>query len=142
MMNFSKCMKMVASGVVLAGLSVTPMMAQSGEKPSTGEKPSITGPTNAAASHSWTTDQLVTSTIHEAWVMSGRNEDQFFEMVQALAVMSAQKRGLTLPDNQAAGEKAGAWIKKEAKRDSDQLLYAVVDQAVIKTGVRNAVASK
>ncbi len=136
MMNFSKCMKMLASGVVLAGLSVTPMMAQSGEKPS------ITGPTNAAASHNWTTDQLVTSTIHEAWVMSGRNEDQFFDMVQALALMSAQKRGLTLPDNQAAGEKAGAWIKKEAKRDPDQLLYAVVDKAVIKTGVRNTVASK
>lgn len=135
MMNFSKCMKMLAAGVVLAGLSVTPMMAQSGEKPS------ITGPTDTA-SHSWTTDQLVTSTVHEAWVMSGRNEDQFFDMVQALAVMSAQKRGLTLPDNQAAGEKAGAWIKKEAKRDPDQLLYAVVDKAVIKTGVRNPVASK
>ncbi len=135
-MKFSKCIKVIATGVVLIGLSVAPMMAQSA-----GGKPSITGPADSA-SHSWTTEQLVTSTIHEAWVMSGRNEDQFFDMVQALAVMSAQKRGLTLPDNQAAGEKAGAWIKKEAKRDPDQLLYAVVDKAVIKTGVRNTMASK
>jgi hypothetical protein len=135
MMNFSKCVKAIAAGVVVVGLSVTPMMAQSGEKPS------ITGPADTA-SHSWTPEQVLTCTVHEAWVLSGRNEDQFFDMVQALAAMSAQKRGLTLPDNEAAGEKAGQWIKKEAKRDPDQLLYAVVDKAVVKTGMRTTVASK
>jgi hypothetical protein len=136
MMNFSKCMKIVAAGVVLAGLSVTPVIAQSNES-----KPSITGPTDTTQ-HSWTTEQLLTATVHEAWMLSGRNEDQFFDMVQTLAAMSAQKRGLTLPDNEAAGEKAGQWIKKEAKRDPDQLLYAVVDKAVVKTGMRTTMASK
>ena len=88
------------------------------------------------ASHSWTTEQLVTSTVHEAWVLSGRNEDQFFEMVKELAALSAQKRGLTLPETDASGKKAGDLIKKEARKDPDQLLYAVVDHAVVKTGTK------
>ena len=87
--------------------------------------------------HSWTSEQLVTSTVHEAWILSGRNEDQFFEMVKELAAMSAQKRGLTLPETDAAGAKAGQMIKKEAKKDPDQLLYAVVDHAVMKTGTKS-----
>ena len=69
--------------------------------------------------------------------LSGRNEDQFFEMVKELAAMSAQKRGLTLPETDAAGAKAGQMIKKEAKKDPDQLLYAVVDHAVMKTGTKS-----
>ncbi|WP_446745535.1 hypothetical protein [Silvibacterium acidisoli] len=76
------------------------------------------------------TDQLVTKTVHEAWVASGRNEDKFFDMVQQLANLSAQNRGITLPNTQEAGAKFGAWIKKEARKDPDQLLYAVVDRAV------------
>lgn len=96
------------------------------------------------AAHTWTADQLVTSTVHEAWVMSGRNEGQFFDMVKESAVMSAQKRGLTLPETAESGAKTGAMIKKEARRDPDQLLYAVVDHAVMKAAVKagTATASK
>lgn len=86
--------------------------------------------------HTWTQDQLLTSTVHEAWVLSGRNEDQFFDMVKELAAMSAQKRGLTLPETADAGAKAGQMIKKEARKDPDQLLYAVVDRAVVKTSTK------
>ena len=136
MVNFSKWAQIAVASVVMAGVGSIPMMAQSAESAQ-----SITGPTDTT-SHSWTTDQLVTSTVHEAWVLSGRNEDQFFDMVQTLAALSAQKRGLTMPDDQATGVKAGTWIKKEAKRDPDQLLYAVVDKAVLKVGVRSTVASK
>jgi hypothetical protein len=92
--------------------------------------------------HSWTQDQLLTSTVHEAWVMSGRNEDQFFEMVKELASLSAQKRGLTLLETQEAGEKAGAWIKRQAKRDPDQLLYAIVNKAVVHGGTEAAANQK
>lgn len=91
--------------------------------------------------HPWTTEQLLTSTVHEAWVLSGRNEDQFFEMVKELAAMSAQKRGLVLPETDAAGKKAGDLIKSEAKKDPDQLLYAVVDRAVVKTGKKGPAAA-
>ena len=75
-------------------------------------------------------DQIVTKTVHEAWVASGRNEDKFFAMVQQCAELSAKNRNITLPDTAEAGEKFGTWIKKEARKDPDQLLYAVVDHAV------------
>ncbi len=75
-------------------------------------------------------EQAVTSSVREAWVLGGRTEDGFFQIVKALAELSAQKRGITLPDNQEAGKRAGDWIKKEAKQDPDQLLYVIVDHAV------------
>ena len=78
----------------------------------------------------WPIDQLIPLSVREAWGMSGKNEQTFFAMVKQLAELSAQKRAITLPDDKAAGEKAGEWIKKEAKRDPDQLLYVVVDRAV------------
>ncbi|WP_213807549.1 hypothetical protein [Granulicella sp. dw_53] len=99
------------------------------------EAKSINAPSDGSE-RSWTPDQLVTSTVHEAWVLSGRNEDQFFEMVKELSALSAQKRGLTLPESEEAGVKAGNWIKKEAKKDPDQLLYSVVDKAVMKVGIK------
>ena len=142
--------KSLAASVVMAGVMVAPGVAQSGAVSGTAQAAgttqaaepgrSISGPGDGAT-HSWTQEQLLTSTVHEAWVMSGRNEDQFFEMVKELSALSAEKRGLTLPEDQAAGVKAGNWIKKSARRDPDQLLYAVVDKAVSKVGVKAGAAS-
>ena len=140
-------MRMVAAGMVISGMTIA-MVAQSapssqGQQSAPVHDPAaetVGGPQSGAA-HSWTTDQLVTSTVHEAWVMSGRNEDQFFDMVKELAAMSAQKRGLTLPETADAGAKAGAMIKREARKDPDQLLYAVVDRAVAKTAVKTGGAT-
>ena len=126
--------RIVAAGVWVVGLwrpAVVP-----GQEAAPSQPGAVVGQTEAP--HSWTTEQLVTSTVHEAWVLSGRNEDQFFAMVKELAAMSAQKRGLTLPATQTAGAKAGQLIKQEAKRDPDQLLYAVVERAVVKTGTKTA----
>ena len=75
-------------------------------------------------------EQLIPMTVHEAWVASGRNEDKFFAMVQQLAELSAQKRGVTLPDDAGAGRRAGAKFKEIARRDPGQLLYVVVDRMV------------
>jgi len=145
-----KLAKLLVSGVVtlgLAGVSSTPLLAQNAEHTAQQrtaaqqESPSISAPSDGAA-HAWTNEQLMSSSVHEAWLLSGRNEDQFFEMVKELSAISAQKRGVTLPEDQAAGVKAGEWIKKEAKKDPDQLLYAVVDRAVKKVGIKSAVASK
>ncbi len=91
---------------------------------------SAAGTATAADAAALPLDQAVTKTVHEAWVASGRNEDRFFATVRQLAELSAQNRGVTLPDTQAAGAKFGAWIKKQARKDPDQLLYAVVDGAV------------
>jgi hypothetical protein len=83
----------------------------------------------------WTPEQLITASVHDAWIMSGKNEATFFEMVTQLAVLSAQKRGLQLPNTEKAGEQFGELIKQIAKTDHDQLLYDVVDKAVKQVGV-------
>ena len=131
-------LKKVAVAGAMATMMMGPMVAQQPTAP-VKDDAAVTlkgGPDGTA--HSWTSEQLLTSTVHEAWMLSGRNEDQFFEMVRELAAMSAEKRGLTLPETDAAGKKAGELIKKEARKDPDQLLYAVVDHAVMKTGTKTA----
>jgi hypothetical protein len=66
----------------------------------------------------WPMDQLITASVHDAWLLSGRNEQKFFEMVT------------TLPDSEEAGKRFGEVVKSIAKTDHDQLLYVVVDKAV------------
>ncbi len=88
-------------------------------------------------------DQVVTASVHDAWLLSGKNEDAFFDIVQQLAGISASKRGLTLPDDAAAGRRMGNYIKTQAKLDHDQLLYVIVDKAVRMVGRPNpTVAAK
>ncbi|QHN01997.1 hypothetical protein FTO74_00345 [Granulicella sp. WH15] len=79
------------------------------------------------------TEQLVTSTVHDAWIASGKDETVFFGMIETLAELSAKNRGITLPDDAAAGKRMGEYIKRTAKADTDQLLYVVVDKAVVWT---------
>lgn len=128
--------KQVAVASVLAAMMALPMVAQEQTAPVKNDAAVTLKGSPDGEAHSWTTEQLLTSTVHEAWMLSGRNEDQFFQMVKELAAMSAQKRGLVLPETDAAGKKAGDLIKKEARKDPDQLLYAVVDRAVMKTGTK------
>lgn len=99
------------------------------------EKPSISAAANEPSEHKWSDAQLVTSTVSQAWHLSGRNDEEFFDMVQQLATISAKNRGLVLPDNKAAGERAGQYIKQMAKSDRKQLLYVIVDKAVQKVGI-------
>lgn len=93
------------------------------------------------ATQNWTNDQLLTSTVHQAWLMSGKNEATFFEMVTQLAEISAKNRNLQLPETAAAGRRVGEMIKVAAKQDTDQLLFAVVDAAVRKVGTPLPAAS-
>lgn len=90
------------------------------------------------APHNWTTDQIITATVHQAWVLSGKDEANFFEIVRELAEISATNRNMALPDSPAAGRRAGAYIKAQAKLDHDQLLYAIVDKSVRMTGTKSA----
>ena len=121
---------------LVGGLMVAPVMAQAQNRPA----PSVTAANSADSAH--VNRELLTSTVHEAWVASGRNEDKFFDMVKQCAEMSAQKRGVTLPDNEATGRKMGMLIKTNARRDPDQLLYAVVDAAVKQTAMPPVRAAK
>src|ERR1700691_1009281 len=83
---------------------------------------------------SWTIDPAVTCSVHDAWELGGKNEAGFFAIVKALAELSAQKRGLVLPDKETVGREFGEYIKTQAKDDHDQLLYSIVDPAVRKYG--------
>jgi len=75
-------------------------------------------------------EKAVTATCHQAWVLGGRTQDGFFAIVKELAEFSAQNRGVTIPDNQEAGARMGEWIRTQAMKDPNQLLYAIVDEAV------------
>ena len=93
--------------------------------------PSTAQPADSqSAAPTWTLDQAVTCSVREAWALGGRNEQGFFAIVKALAELSAQKRGITLPDNAETGHKFGLYVKTHAKADHDQLLYSIVDHAV------------
>jgi len=79
----------------------------------------------------YTEQQLVTSTVHQAWLISGKNEANFVEMVEQIADISAHNRSVKLPDSAEAGKKMGEYIKMRARQDTDELLYAIVDKAVL-----------
>lgn len=90
-----------------------------------------------AGAHQWTEDQILTATVHQAWQLAGRNEQNFFEIVRQLSEISARNRNLTLPNDPAAGKRAGEYIRDQAKADHDQLLYAIVDKAVQMTATKS-----
>jgi hypothetical protein len=115
---------------LLPVLALPAMQAQTA-----GSQPPAAG---SAAAAQWTVDQAVTCSVHDAWVLGGKTEQGFFSIVEALAELSAQKRGLTLPDKEAVGREFGEYIKTQAKTDHDQLLYVIVDRAVRKYGVKPA----
>jgi hypothetical protein len=95
-------------------------------------------PSTTEAAPNFTIDQAVTCSVHDAWVLGGKTEAGFFAIVQAEAELSAQKRGLVLPDSEAVGHQFGDYIKTQAKTDHDQLLYSIVDRAVRKYGTKPA----
>lgn len=141
--TFSKPLPACFTAVVLA----ISLVAISGCSPKTppppttsavpGQSPvSIKPEANEAAepAHAWTDQQILTCTVSQCWELANRNEDNFFDIVQQLAATSAHDRNLTLPESEEAGQQAGEIIKAKAKADHDQLLYAVVDDAVRKVG--------
>ncbi len=93
-------------------------------------------PSSDSTPHNWTNEQILTCTVAECWQLAGKNESTFFDIVQQLAAISAQHRGLVLPDSAEAGKRAGEYIKTKAKADHDQLLYAIVDASVRHVGTK------
>lgn len=108
------------------------MATATGMKP---DSPASAQPAVSENQKKWSTEQILTCTFSQCWEISGKDEDSFFDIVQALAVISANDRGLTLPATEDAGRKAGEYMKSQAKLDNQQLLCAVVDAAVRKAGI-------
>ena len=116
--------------LTLAAATLTATAQQQPKSPAT----IITPAADANEPHNWTTEQILTCTVSDCWQLAGKNEETFFDIVQQLAAISAHTRGLALPDNAAAGQRAGEYIKAKAKADHGQLLYAIVDASVRKIG--------
>ncbi len=116
-------------------IAAAPLSAIAQQSPAT-----ITGSGNPTAHH-WTEEQLLTCTVSECWQLAGKDEAAFFDIVQQLATISSQHRGITLPDNVAAGQRAGAYIKAKAKADHDALLYSIVDASVRHIATKVAAAN-
>lgn len=130
-----RVMNAIALGLTLVAATFT-ARAQQTKSPVT-----ITPSADSAAPHNWTTEQILTCTVSDCWQLAGRNETTFFDIIQQLSEISAQTRGLTLPDNAAAGQRTGEYIKAKAHTDHGQLLYAIVDAAIRKVGTQPAAAS-
>ena len=103
------------------------------------QPPSQTTGTPTDPSHqAFKLEQVISCSVAEAWDLGGKTEEGFLEIVKTLAALSAQKRGLTLPDTKETGARAGHTINKMAKADPDQLLYVIVDKAVQQVGIRSS----
>jgi hypothetical protein len=132
-----------AAAIVFAGLLLAPSVLCAQNKPAEIQPKSAEGKT--PTQEHWDPNQIITATVHQAWVLSGKDERTFFEMVEQLADICAKNRGIMLPESEAAGRRMGEYIKHAAAADSDQLLYAIVDKAVlmtVKTPAHPATAAK
>ena len=133
-------LRTVALSLAVATLTLPSAFAQTHKVPAQKAPASVSDMSipDTDAPHNWTTDQIITASVHQAWVLSGKDEANFFEIVRELAEISATNRNMALPDSPAAGRRAGAYIKAQAKLDHDQLLYAIVDKSVRMTGTKSA----
>jgi hypothetical protein len=135
-----RALRIAALSLAVATLTLSSAYAQTHKTPAQKAPSSVSDMSvpDTDAPHNWTTDQIITATVHQAWVLSGKDEANFFEIVRELAEISATNRNMALPDSPAAGRRAGAYIKAQAKLDHDQLLYAIVDKSVRMTGTKSA----
>lgn len=138
----SACLALAAAILITAGCNPkTPTPTTQTSNAATpsaapGQSPvSITPEANEAPeAHPWTDQQILTCTVSQCWQLAKKSEDTFFDIVQQLAAISAQNRDLKLPESEAAGQKVGEMIKTKAKADHNQLLFAIVDDAVRNVG--------
>jgi hypothetical protein len=129
----------IALGFVMGVTAAAAGLTANAQQP---KSPVTTTPSaDSAAPHNWTTEQILTCTVSDCWQLAGKNEATFFDIIQQLTAISAQARGITLPDNAAAGKRAGEYIKMKAKADHGALLYAIVDGSVRWVGKKQAAAS-
>ncbi len=134
-----KRLSILLAAAAMLATTALPAYAQAPRSaPSAQSAPSMNSAPEPAEPHNWTEEQIVTCSARECWALSGKNEDNFFDIVKQLAEISATKRGVQLPETKQAGMAAGKWIRSHAIADPDQLLYAIVDQAVRHSAVRTA----
>ena len=139
--------QILTAGTLLLASLLSPAIAVNAQQPAIAPQ---SAKNSTPSGQTYTDEQLLPLTVHQAWLLSGKNEANFFQMVTQLAELSAKNREVTLPETAAAGRRVGEMIKASARLDTDQLLYAVVDgavrkvthAAVVPAGTRSSSASK
>jgi hypothetical protein len=142
------CLTLAAAMLLTAGCNpktptpTTDTSAATTQSAAPGQSPVTINPDadDAKEAHPWTDQQILTCSVSQCWHLANKSEDTFFDIVQQLAAISAKNRDLTLPPTEAAGQQVGEEIKTKAKADHDQLLFAVVDDAIRKVGQPTAPA--
>lgn len=127
----------VVNGIAIGFIFASGLMVNAQQQP-VKSPVTITPSATSQGPHSWTTEQILTCSVSDCWQLAGKNEATFFDIIQQLSEISADHRGLTLPDDEAAGKRTGEYIKEKAHTDHGQLLYAIVDAAIRKVGTRPA----
>jgi hypothetical protein len=90
--------------------------------------------TQASAPREWKAADVLPLTCVQAWVVSGKSEKGFVEILRVLGSVSLENRRLTFPDSREAGDEAGHGIAADCAADPDALLFAVVDRQVRRLG--------
>jgi hypothetical protein len=90
--------------------------------------------TQAPPAREWKAADVLPLTCVQAWVVSGKSEKGFVEILRVLGSVSLENRRLTFPDSREAGDEAGHGIAADCGADPDALLFAVVDRQVRRLG--------
>ncbi len=112
--------------VVLWIAALLPCRCQAGDCP--------TGSCDRQPAPTWTIDQAVTCSVHDAWELGGKNRAGIFCHRESDGGAFRAKARPCFPDRETDGREFGDYIKTQARADRDQLLYAIVDRAVRKYG--------
>lgn len=86
------------------------------------------------APREWKAADVLPLSCVQAWVVSGKSEKGFVEILRVLGSVSLENRRLTFPDSREAGDEAGHGIAADCAADPDALLFAVVDRQVRRLG--------
>ena len=87
---------------------------------------------SAEAASDWSTADIATSTVTQAWKISGESRTEFMKMVRAMLALDVANRGMDFSDTRAAGMKFGELLRMDLEAHPNDLLYTVVDRSALK----------
>lgn len=84
----------------------------------------------ADATPDWGLADIATSTVNQAWMISGQSRPEFMKMVNQIIALDLENRGWTLPDTKEMGEEFGELLRADLEAHPNDLLYTVVDRSL------------
>lgn len=81
----------------------------------------------------WDLTDAVTSTVRQAWDISGQSHPELMKMVNQLVALDLENRGWSLPDTDVAGSRFGNILLADMEAHPNDLLYSAVDRSLAQT---------